>query len=114
MVALIHVIQQYTLYVGYFLFITGILGNIMNIYILSAVSSYRTTPSTFYFLIASIYDIITILIGLLSRILETGYKLDLSNSSIIWCKTRQYFITNFLYIMIYHLRQIYVHLGILL
>jgi hypothetical protein len=94
MVALLYIIQQYTLYVGYFLLITGILGNIMNIYILSAVSSYRSTPCTFYFLIASIYDIIIILIGLISRILETGHGLDLSSSSVIWCKIRQYIITS--------------------
>jgi hypothetical protein len=86
MVALPYVIQQYTLYVGYFFLIIGIFGNTMNIYILSAVTSYRSTPSTFYFLIGSIYDIIVILVSLISRILETGYGLNLSNSSMIWCK----------------------------
>jgi hypothetical protein len=94
MVVLLYVIQQYTLYVGYFLLITGIFGNIMNIYILSAVSSYRLTPSTFYFLIASIYDIIVILVGLFSRILEIGHGLNWSNSSAIWCKIRQYLIVS--------------------
>jgi hypothetical protein len=94
MVTIDYTIQQYTLYVGYFLLITGILGNIMNIYILSAVRSYRSTPCTFYFLIASIYDIMIIIVGLISRILETGHGLDLSTSSVLWCKFRQYFITS--------------------
>jgi hypothetical protein len=94
MVALLCIIQQYTLYVGYFLLITGILGNLMNIYILSVIRSYRSTPCTFYYLIASIYDIIIILVGLISRILESGYELDQLNSSVIWCKIRQYFITS--------------------
>jgi hypothetical protein len=101
MVALLYVIQQYTLYIGYFLLITGIFGNSMNIYILSAIGSYRSTPSTFYFLIASVYDMIIILVSLCSRILESGYGLNLSNSSVIWCKTRQYFITSITMIPLY-------------
>jgi hypothetical protein len=69
-------------------------GNNMNIYILSTVSSYRSTPSTLYFLIGSSYDILILVVSLLSRILDTGYGLDLTNSSVIWCKLRQYFIVS--------------------
>ncbi|CAF1609409.1 unnamed protein product [Rotaria magnacalcarata] len=92
MITLLHIIQQYTIYVGCFLFITGLAGNIIHIYILSVVSSYRSNPCTFYFLIASICDILILSVALLSRILETGFKVDLFCSSIIWCKFRAYFI----------------------
>jgi hypothetical protein len=101
MVTLLCFIRQYTLYVGYFLLIIGIFGNSMNIYILSAVTSYRSTPSTFYFLIGSVYNLIIIIVSLISRIMETGYGLELSNSSIIWCKIRQYFITSISIIPVY-------------
>lgn len=89
----INAIQQYTIYVGFSLLITGIFDNIMNIYILSAVNSYRSSPSTFCFFIASMYDILILLVARMSRIIETCYGYDLSNSSIAWCKIRQYFIT---------------------
>ncbi|CAF3401571.1 unnamed protein product [Rotaria socialis] len=92
MVTLSYIIQQYTIYVGCFLFITGLAGNIIHIYILSVVSSYRSNPCTFYFLIASICDILILFVALLSRILETGFRVDLFCSSIIWCKFRNYFI----------------------
>lgn len=101
MLDIINTIQQYTLYVGYFLLLTGMFGNIMNIYVLSSVNTYRSTPSTFSFLIASIYDIIILSISLLSRILETGHGLNLSSSSVIWCKFRQYFITSITLIPFY-------------
>ncbi|CAF3209134.1 unnamed protein product [Rotaria sp. Silwood2] len=101
MLTILYIIQQYTIYVGFFLLITGILGNTINIYIFSAVNSYRRTPCTFYFLIASICDLLIILIGLLSRILEIGYDFNLLNSSVAWCKIRQYFIASICIIPFY-------------
>ncbi|CAF1235915.1 unnamed protein product [Adineta steineri] len=60
----------------------------MNILIFLSVRSYRKTPSTFYFLIISITNIIYILINLISRIVSTGFLIDLTRTSIIWCKAR--------------------------
>jgi len=54
---------------------------------------YRHTPCTFYFLISSLTNNIFLLINLLSRILSSGYGNDLTRTSLIWCQTRQYFIT---------------------
>jgi hypothetical protein len=80
--------QQLSIYFGYFILLTGLVGNSMNIFIMSSVRTYRTTPCTFYFLIASIFNIIYIVITLLIRIVTTGSGIDLILTSIIWCKIR--------------------------
>ncbi|CAF1199179.1 unnamed protein product [Adineta steineri] len=54
------------------------------------IENYRKTPCTFYFLICSITNILYLLINLTSRIVSVGYGIDLTHTSIIWCKTRQY------------------------
>jgi hypothetical protein len=84
--------QYITIYVGFFIVIIGVVGNGINIFIFSSVHNYRTTPCTFYFLIASIYNIGYITINLISRIVIAGYEIDLTRTSISWCKIRQFFI----------------------
>lgn len=81
--------QRLTLYVGYCLFITGIIGNGINIWVFSKYS-YRRIPCTFYFLIGSICNILIIVINLSNRLLTVGYQIDLAGSSDVWCKTRQF------------------------
>jgi hypothetical protein len=87
---LLYIIEELTIYIGLFLFVIGIFGNGMNIYILSSVRIYRRTPCSFYFLVGSIVNILYILINLTSRILNGFYGVDLTSYSIIWCKIRQF------------------------
>jgi len=87
--------QQLTIYGGIFLLIAGVIGNGINILVFSTVRIYRTTPGTFYFLIGSIYNIVYIIINLTSRILSTGYGIDLTQTSTSWCKIRAYFLFTF-------------------
>jgi hypothetical protein len=61
----------------------GVIGNGLNIFIFSSVQNYRQTPCTFYFLIQSISNILFILINLTSRIVSTGYGIDLTRTSVI-------------------------------
>lgn len=81
--------QELTIYVGYCLLITGIIGNGINIRIFSKYN-YRKTPCTFYFLIGSICNMLIILINLSSRLLTVGYEIDWISTSIVWCKIRQF------------------------
>ena len=80
--------QQITIYVGFFLLIAGVVGNGLNLLVFSSVRAYRTTPCTFYFLCASIYNIIYLSINLTSRIFISGYGIDLTRTSTSWCKMR--------------------------
>ena len=80
--------QQITIYVGFFFLIVGVVGNVINILVFSSVRAYRTTPCTFYFLCASIYNIIYLSINLTSRIAISGFGIDLTRTSTSWCKIR--------------------------
>jgi hypothetical protein len=82
--------QQVTIYGGLFLVIAGIIGNGINILIFSSVRSYRKTPCTFYFLIASIYNFVYIVINLISRVVSAGFGIDLTRTSNSWCKIRNF------------------------
>ncbi len=82
--------QQITIYGGFFLLIAGVVGNGINILVFSSVHEYRRTPCTFYFLCASIYNLIYISTGITSRIVMSGYGIDLTRTSTSWCKMRQF------------------------
>ncbi|CAF3820803.1 unnamed protein product, partial [Adineta steineri] len=90
--SLLYISQQITIYLGLFLLITGVVGNGLLILTFSTVRTYRKTPCTFYFLIRSTDNIAFILINLISRIVSAGYGIDLTRTSVVWCKIRQYFV----------------------
>ena len=92
MVALSYVGQQLTIFLGSFLVIIGVIGNTINIVVFSSVRSYRTIPCTFYFLIGSCFDIAYIMINLVSRIVISGVGVDLTRTSVSWCKLRNFFL----------------------
>lgn len=88
---LLYIGQQLTIYVGFMLLFSGVVGNGMNIFIFAYVQNYRQTPCTFYFLVESINNILHILINLTSRIVSAGYGIDLTRTSVLWCKARYFF-----------------------
>ena len=80
------VLSQINFYFGMFIFSFGIVGNILNILILSQ-RSLRSNPCVISFLASSIAGIIAILSGLTSRVLS-GVSNDLS-ATVNWiCKFR--------------------------
>lgn len=87
------ILQKSTRYVAYSLLTIGAVGNCLNIYLLSVIRSYRSQPSTFYLLIASIVNKIILIIGLGSRLLESGYGVKYLDLSVSFCKSRHYFVT---------------------
>ncbi|CAF0934621.1 unnamed protein product [Adineta ricciae] len=88
--SLAYLSQQTTIYVGLFLIVTGVIGNSLNVFVFSTVRLYRRNPCTFYFLIRSIDNIGFILVNLTVRIISVGYGYDLTRTSVVWCKIRQY------------------------
>jgi len=91
--SLIYIGQQCTIYGGLSLLVTGIFGNGMNIFIFSCVRTYRTTPSTFYFLVESICNGLYVVIILTTRMIDLGYGIDFTLSSTIWCRMREFLIS---------------------
>jgi len=84
--------DQLDIYGGFFFFITGLFGNGMNIFIFSSVRTYRTNPSTFYFLIGSIINVIYIIVNLTVRIVSACFGINLVSTSLIWCQMRAFII----------------------
>ena len=80
--------QQITIYGGFFLLIAGVVGNGINVLVFSTVRAYRTTPCTFYFLCASIYNIIYLSLPLTTRIFITGFAINSIRTSTNVCKIR--------------------------
>lgn len=85
--------QSYARYVGIPQFCLGMLGNLMNIWIFAGEPAYRKVPCAFYLLMASIVGSILLLGGQISRFLILGFNDDLTRTSILWCKTRQFLIS---------------------
>jgi hypothetical protein len=79
---------QLHLYFSSFIFFFGIIGNILNILVLSQ-RTLRSNSCIFLFLISSIANLISILFGLTSRILSS-LELDLTETNDILCKLRAF------------------------
>jgi hypothetical protein len=79
---------QINRYFALLIFFFGIIGNVLNIFILTQ-RSLRSIPCIFLFLISSIANIISILFGLTPRILSS-WQLDLTETDDILCKLRAF------------------------
>ena len=90
--SLMYATEQTAIFLAVFLIIIGIVGNSINILVFSSIRSYRSSPSRFYFLIASIFNLLYVSINLTTRLLITGYGVDLTRTSLPWCKMRTFFI----------------------
>lgn len=76
--------------VGFVILLTGVVGNALNIIVFMSLKTFRETSCAFYLTSASFANIIHLLAGLLSRILITGYNIDLTLTSSAACKLRQF------------------------
>ena len=68
----------------------GVIGNAINILVFASVRSYRTTVSTFYYLISSIVNIIILLVNVGMRVAFEGIVVELARTSNAACKARRY------------------------
>ena len=80
--------QQLAIYVGIVMFITGVLGELLTIVVFLSLHTFRQSSCAFYLLIMSIFNIINLFVGLLSRILITGFGIDWTLTSPFYCAFR--------------------------
>ncbi|CAF0915213.1 unnamed protein product [Adineta ricciae] len=78
---------NFTIYAGSVLFSLGFSGNIVTIYIFRKA---RNTPITFILIMLSIANCLSLIVGLLNRILVAIVGIDPTLVSPIWCKLRVY------------------------
>lgn len=90
-----YISQQITIYGGSFLFVTGLIGNSINIFIFLSIPTYRKKPCVFYFIIAAIVNNIYILFNFTTRVIGSIYGVDYTSISILWCKIRQFLVVGF-------------------
>ncbi|CAF2604796.1 unnamed protein product [Rotaria sp. Silwood2] len=86
--------SQLNHYITLFVFLFGIIGNVLNIIVLSQ-PVLRRNPCVFYFLGSSIASLGIILIGLPSRMIAGQISSDPTNTSSYFCKLRIFFLYSF-------------------
>ncbi|CAF0879972.1 unnamed protein product [Adineta steineri] len=83
------IIEQMNIYVALVIFITGIIGGLLNIIIFTSLKTFRRTSCGFYLTVTSIFNVGQTLSALSTRILDSGFSIDLTNVS--WsCKIRTF------------------------
>ncbi|CAF0741296.1 unnamed protein product [Adineta ricciae] len=80
--------QQFYIYIGFFLIVTGVFGSLFNITVFLSLKTFRQNTSVFYLTIMSFVNIGQLLFGLFSRVLISGFAIDWSATSIVFCKLR--------------------------
>lgn len=85
----------YAQYFGFPSLAIGMIGDLLNIFIFSTVRTYRQTPSTFYLLGAVTANFIHLSIAITTRIFSVAYDLDITRTSIAYCKMRQFIIATY-------------------
>jgi hypothetical protein len=83
------IIQQLNIYIGLFIFITGVIGGLLNIIIFTTLKTFRETSCGFYLIVTSIFNVSHAIFALITRILDSGFSINLTHLS--WsCKIRTF------------------------
>ena len=61
---------------GFFLFVTGIVGNLLNAVTFFSLSNYKHNPCSLYILAKALLDLNALIIVLGTRILAAGFEVD--------------------------------------
>jgi hypothetical protein len=83
-------ISKTYIYMGTLITIAGVLGGILNIIIFLSLRIYRQSSSAFYLTVVSFVNIGQLLTGLLSRVLINAVGVDWTQTSLAYCKFRNY------------------------
>lgn len=82
--------KQVTLYLGILTLIAGVAGGFLNIVIFFSLRTFQESSCAFYLTIMSIVNIGQMSTNLLSRIMISGFNIDWSETSLLFCKFRYY------------------------
>ncbi|CAF1167196.1 unnamed protein product [Rotaria sordida] len=88
--SLAFIAQEICIYFGIPLLIVGILGGVLNIIVFLSLRTFRQSSCAFYLTIMSIVNIVQLITGLLARIMITGFGIDWTQTSLIFCKLRYF------------------------
>jgi hypothetical protein len=80
--------KQIVIYFGIPCFLSGILGGLFNILVFFSLHTFRQNSCAFYLTMMSSFNMIQMLTGLLPRIMITGFNIDWTQTSIVYCKLK--------------------------
>jgi hypothetical protein len=83
---------QITLYCPLFIITIGTIGCFCNFITFTSIKL-RQTSCSLYFLVAAVFDLLTLDFGALTRLLGDHFGYDPYNRSVVYCKIRQYLVT---------------------
>ncbi|CAF1370331.1 unnamed protein product [Adineta ricciae] len=86
--SLVFISQQVTKYLFTPILIFGVLGGCFNLLIFLSLRTFRENSCAFYLTIGSLANIGGLLSGLLWRLMNFGYNIDWTSTSIFYCKFR--------------------------
>ena len=84
--------QQISIYIGSFLFITGIVGGFLVLVVFLSLQTFRQSSCAFYLTIKSIGNICYLVLGLFPFIISSGFGINWANMSVIFCKFRIFYV----------------------
>ena len=81
---------QVTIYLGIGTLVGGVLGGILNIAVFLSLKTFRQSSCAFFLTVMSFVNIGQLMTSLFSRILITGFGKDWTETSVAFCKFRNY------------------------
>lgn len=85
---LLLIAENLNLYSSYIIFFVGLLGNVLNIIVLSKVKIFRGNCCAFYIFVESIISLFLLLQYIINEFFQIIYQTDPASLSLIYCKIR--------------------------
>ena len=84
--------QQMSIFIGSFLFITGIIGGCLVLVVFLSLKTFRQSSCAFYLTIKSVGNICYLLVGLFPFIMNNGFGVSWTSMSLVFCKFRVFYV----------------------
>lgn len=88
MLSLAYISQQVAIYCGIGILGFGLVGNILNCVVFISLRTFRESPCGFYLIVMSLYNIGQLMTSVFSRVMITGFAIDWTQTSWLFCKLR--------------------------
>ena len=85
-----HATRLVSIYLGVPMLIVGVIGGVCNVVVFLSLRTFRRNSCAFYLTVMSFVNIVILLTSLLTRITISGFGVDWSQSSVLYCKWRAY------------------------
>ena len=82
--------QQITIYFGIPTLVLGITGNLFNLIVFLSLKTFRESPCAFFLVVKTAVNIGQLSTNLFTRLLITGFNIDWTESSLAFCKFRNF------------------------